>query len=971
MSLPRDDEYEKVLFASADIQALGIMIEPDAQGNAAVVSSMLTPLQVELSGKARRKEGSRKALLEVGDVLYALNGKLLHNLPHCDVLRILKKESSQQDGVSMAVLSFIDPCSYYRLLKGNALQSNALSDEELFGKPKPATGWRDYVPSWPFTSALNTPPTKPPVRTQVERSDDTNSVDSSSSNSTASLNALSPYTNQKSMGDKAVPSGVGYLKFSKGEFEQALSVYTTVLEREPLSHTVRVSRSMCYLKLNDPEASLKDALVCCALKPEWPMAYVCKGAAYAAMNKHIDACSAYVCGLAVDPQNSVLQTKMEALFSSKNWNSIMLDGNQVVGSVASAAIQRDYWGDDMLVDRIVLYRNRRVCFLELVDSSCITLGDVGDGVSIRITNTEEYSKRLSSGSVRCELYNEDKIISVNSYEVSSVDEFISKVSSEGGVVIIGIVSGTRVAASTLLDKKAHLKTETVLSTQGRLWSIRVDGCGAVVSTGIYIPQEVKNGAYVYENQNGCLFSLERIRDEDGRLLIGWVLGRGGCILYSAILNCSELLQKLDNEEDVQLHECLPYLTWTQVHGLAPVPRLDKANIVPTLGYFNGESTATETDLFFKNVQDGFEEWTADLQILAIKGYGNRAMNNKELDLALTCFDLVQVNIEALTSTFDELSIGGLDSFNFSELDDQLSQSNEDVVDELVETAKEDYKNRLHEDENNAYENIKAKVLISKSQIHIEKGEPNEALTLVNSAIENMKVDCPMAFYTKALAEATIGLHKQALETCTKGINSLNTSGIAKQKFQGLSQELISQVDSPRSTKSDTPSIMSTPKSEIYDRHFFVESPTHKKTSRDIQHISQLYITPRAFQKDMKRMLQDGIKIDIYTTKDGVTKLKRRVLRASRDLSCLYVATKVRNTFLPGSWGRSIPRELCQGVLLGRVISNDNVDRSDSRTFTLVLPERMYCFRASSPATCTKYADVVAAWYTSLYTPGSV
>ena len=58
--------------------------------------------------------------------------------------------------------------------------------------------------------------------------------------------------------------------------------------------------------------------------------------------------------------------------------------------------------------------------------------------------------------------------------------------------------------------------------------VQVTNCGTWYANGVYIPQEEKNGLYVYENEYGCLLSVEKASETAK----GWVIGRNGIVLYA-------------------------------------------------------------------------------------------------------------------------------------------------------------------------------------------------------------------------------------------------------------------------------------------------------------------------------------------------------------------------------------------------------------------------------------------------------
>ena len=85
-------------------------------------------------------------------------------------------------------------------------------------------------------------------------------------------------------------------------------------------HLLYGNRSICYLKIDDLDAALKDADECVRLKPDWSTAYSRRGDALQMQGEYEMARQAYLAGLKHNPTNSNLQTavkQMDAILGLK------------------------------------------------------------------------------------------------------------------------------------------------------------------------------------------------------------------------------------------------------------------------------------------------------------------------------------------------------------------------------------------------------------------------------------------------------------------------------------------------------------------------------------------------------------------------------------------------------------------------------------------------------------------------------
>lgn len=1056
---------EKVLFASVDINALGILLEPDARGNAAVIKSMLTPLNVELSRKAfdeqsssstadkiRAEPAESNPVLEVGDVLFAINGKLVHEMPHADVLSILHVDAFSTEHISMVVLSFMDPYAYYHEVKAKILRSHAMDDEVLFGKIRQAGGWRGYLPTLPtwsyFTggSGSSQSPTTSPKRT-LRR----NNTSSAQYRNASSYTSTSSTASSSRAGDieNTPHCGAAYLKFSAGEFEQALQVYTSILERDPLSHTVRVSRSLCYLRLHEPLAALKDAEMCCALKPEWPMSYLCKGAALDAMGKPVDACIAYVCGLVVDPTNAVLQQRLSDLFAKMNWTYIELDGEQVVGPVASTVMQREEWGPDLLLDRVLLFKDHNQCNKDLFQAKGVTLepGYRNNSEIVQVRLAPEMGKLEL-----CEVYDQDEIVTLNSTPVRKTEDIhriLDDISKQPTVVRIGIYSGARLAAENLLFGKAGEITHKALSVKrATLFNVYIDRCGTEAANGVYVPQETKNGSYVFENGNGCLLSLEAVRHPlSGDVVHAWFITRGRAVLYTCMLADESQAECFNLGDDNKFVIEMQKQVWRSCVGQKPLPRIHRTSTVPSLSYLTGDDDDDTASILGDNHEPGKpnleEDWNFDVQILAIKGYGNRALNRKDFDTAMICYDLVEDQIEAFTADAQDAPLSGnafldalretveyshkpdVQDLGTSSAGSKLSTKgnnsstntsfhstngvnggNNDTQDahhhvrikahpsslqRILDDAQQSYRHELQLEAQAVYRDVLLKVLISKSQLFLETGRAQKALTYAERVCTTPSSGAarPMGLYVQALALASLGRTSEALQVCTGALDVLSSDQVLAQRFEGLLAELRMQVDDQKSMPGAGNSMLGSSSLSEADPLTATEFSSSvqgvnltsngntvstadvnasKNTSMIAGHLRERFIHspgPSAVHKDAGRWA--GRRVPVSQLKSGKPankkdKVRTRVLEISQ--TSISLASKIQKALHLSKGRLVLCRDDLDGVLLGTVQDSKGASDPDAaRSFTLLLKDsnEPVVLRAASRADAESLARVIAAW----------
>lgn len=97
----------------------------------------------------------------------------------------------------------------------------------------------------------------------------------------------------------------GNVAFERGDFAQAVALYTRALDVEGADRAVLLSnRSAAWLHTGDASRALVDAEACVQLRPEWPKAHSRVGAAMCALHRFDEATAAYKRGIQLDPAAS-------------------------------------------------------------------------------------------------------------------------------------------------------------------------------------------------------------------------------------------------------------------------------------------------------------------------------------------------------------------------------------------------------------------------------------------------------------------------------------------------------------------------------------------------------------------------------------------------------------------------------------------------------------------------------------------
>ncbi|KAL6146788.1 hypothetical protein ACLB2K_057465 [Fragaria x ananassa] len=90
--------------------------------------------------------------------------------------------------------------------------------------------------------------------------------------------------------------------FSRKDYQAAVDAYTQAIDMDPTDPIFLSNRSLCWLRLGQPEHALADAKACRELKPDWPKACFREGAALRLMQ----ASNCFYEGVQLDPESKEL-----------------------------------------------------------------------------------------------------------------------------------------------------------------------------------------------------------------------------------------------------------------------------------------------------------------------------------------------------------------------------------------------------------------------------------------------------------------------------------------------------------------------------------------------------------------------------------------------------------------------------------------------------------------------------------------
>ncbi|KAH7864121.1 hypothetical protein Vadar_026028 [Vaccinium darrowii] len=94
--------------------------------------------------------------------------------------------------------------------------------------------------------------------------------------------------------------------FKRKDYLMAVDAYTQAIDFDPSDATFLSNRSLCWIRLGQPEQALTDAKACRALRPDWPKACYREGAALRLLQKFDEAANCFYEGVMLDPESKEL-----------------------------------------------------------------------------------------------------------------------------------------------------------------------------------------------------------------------------------------------------------------------------------------------------------------------------------------------------------------------------------------------------------------------------------------------------------------------------------------------------------------------------------------------------------------------------------------------------------------------------------------------------------------------------------------
>lgn len=91
--------------------------------------------------------------------------------------------------------------------------------------------------------------------------------------------------------------------FKKQDFMLAVDAYTQASDFDPTNAVFLSNRSVCWMRLGQPEQALADAKEARALNPEWSKPCYREGSALLLLQRFDEAADAFYCGVKLDPNN--------------------------------------------------------------------------------------------------------------------------------------------------------------------------------------------------------------------------------------------------------------------------------------------------------------------------------------------------------------------------------------------------------------------------------------------------------------------------------------------------------------------------------------------------------------------------------------------------------------------------------------------------------------------------------------------
>ncbi|GJP54566.1 hypothetical protein CLOM_g13639, partial [Closterium sp. NIES-68] len=97
----------------------------------------------------------------------------------------------------------------------------------------------------------------------------------------------------------------GNAAFSRGEYEEAVRLFTRAIQADPSSSVLFSNRSAAHAAMKSFQQALQDGRKALQLQPRWAKAYSRIAVAHFGLKQYVEAAAAYEKGLKCDPLSTV------------------------------------------------------------------------------------------------------------------------------------------------------------------------------------------------------------------------------------------------------------------------------------------------------------------------------------------------------------------------------------------------------------------------------------------------------------------------------------------------------------------------------------------------------------------------------------------------------------------------------------------------------------------------------------------
>ncbi|VVA12921.1 PREDICTED: ankyrin-1 [Prunus dulcis] len=179
-----------------------------------------------------------------------------------------------------------------------AARGNRSAVEILF----PLTSKLETIPKWTVDGILEYMQSETSRQQEQARNSKELNVPKDSTSPKQELPEVTPEAKKKA----AEAKSRGDDAFKTKDYNMAIDAYTQAIDMDPTDGTLFSNRSLCWMRLGQPEYALADAKACRALKPDWAKACYREGAALRLLQKFDEAANSFYEGVRLDPENQAL-----------------------------------------------------------------------------------------------------------------------------------------------------------------------------------------------------------------------------------------------------------------------------------------------------------------------------------------------------------------------------------------------------------------------------------------------------------------------------------------------------------------------------------------------------------------------------------------------------------------------------------------------------------------------------------------